>query len=169
MKNVIKIVVAGDGGVGRTTLLKRYTEKKFYHDTQMTRGLEFFHKIVKLEGEILDLLFWDFGGQERWRFIFPPFVSGARLGILAFDLTRSLTIENIGGWVKMFRKYNPELPILLIGTKKDLIEDISVEDDYVRESTEKYDFFDYIKISSKTGENVEEVFTLIARKLFGYE
>ncbi|MHA2130550.1 MAG: ADP-ribosylation factor-like protein, partial [Promethearchaeota archaeon] len=61
---LFKIITAGDGGVGKTTLLYRYVEGRFLESTKMTLGVEFFMKEIHIEDEIINLQVWDFGGQE---------------------------------------------------------------------------------------------------------
>lgn len=66
-KFILKILTAGEGGVGKTTLLHRYVEGMFSADTRMTIGVEFFLKEVNIDSQHCTLQLWDFGGQERFR------------------------------------------------------------------------------------------------------
>ncbi|MFO8020054.1 MAG: leucine-rich repeat domain-containing protein [Promethearchaeia archaeon] len=165
MSRIKKIIVTGEGGVGRSTLLKRYIDGTFNPNTPMTRGIAWSCKTVTHQGSPITLAFWDFAGQERWRFCLEPFVLGADGAILTFDLTRPQSLENIEGWVNICRRYNPELPILLVGTKLDLTQEISVNDEYALNFKENYNLFEYVKVSSRTGENIEILFNLLLEKL----
>jgi len=164
-KFILKLLTAGEGGVGKTTLLHRYVEGKFSQSTKMTIGVEFFLKEVEVDSQQCTLQLWDFGGQERFRFLLESYVLGAKGALLMFDLTRIQTLENLEQWVKLVRKGDPNLPILFVGTKLDLKEDIMVDDDYARNFLEELNLFDYIKISSKTGHNVQEAFNLLTRRI----
>jgi len=62
LAKLLKIITAGDGGVGKTTLLYRYVEGRFLADTKMTLGVEFFIKELNIKGESISLQIWDFGG-----------------------------------------------------------------------------------------------------------
>ena len=166
---VLKVLTAGEGGVGKTTLLHRYVEGKFSSETKMTIGVEFFLKELNIDGQKVMLQLWDFGGQERFRFLLESYVIGARGALLMFDLTRAMTLENIEQWVKICRKEDPNLPILFLGSKADLTEDICVEEDYIEEFKNHFNLYDYLKISSKTGENVELSFENLTRKILGVE
>ncbi len=159
---VLKVILAGEGGVGKTTLLHRYVSNTFLEQTRMTIGVEFFLKELVLNNREVVLQIWDFGGQERFRFLLHSYVLGAKGALLMFDLTRPLTLENLCEWVEICRKHDPGLPILFVGTKLDLKDQITVEDDYVLELKEKYNLFDYVKVSSKNGENVHEAFEILA-------
>jgi Ras-related protein Rab-11A len=162
---VLKVLTAGEGGVGKTTLLHRYVEGKFSSETKMTIGVEFFLKELNIDGQKVMLQLWDFGGQERFRFLLESYVIGARGALLMFDLTRTMTLENIEQWVKICRKEDPNLPILFLGSKSDLTDDICVKEDYIEEFKNHFNLYDFLKISSKTGENVELSFENLSRKI----
>ncbi len=162
---VLKVIIAGDGGVGKTTMLHRYIKGKFIEGLYMTIGVEFFLKELELEGEKVSLQIWDFGGQERFRFLLKNYARGAKGALLMFDLTRPGTLENLDQWVEICRDENPELPIIFLGTKLDLFNLIIVKDEFTLPYKEKYNLFDFLKISSKTGENVELAFELLAKEI----
>ena len=168
-KYILKILTAGEGGVGKTTLLHRYIEGIFSADTKLTIGVEFFLKEMKVENIECTLQLWDFGGQQRFRFLLDSYVIGAKGALLMFDLTRISTLKTVEQWVGILRKYDPNLPILFIGTKLDLAEQISVDDDYAVSFKEEYNLFEYLKISSKTGENINRAFELLLRKILKLE
>lgn len=77
-----------------------------------------------------------------------------------FDLTRIGSLFSIEEWVNICRTNNPELPIILIGNKLDVL-DMAIDDNYIHEIKEKYNFFDFIQISAKTGENLRTVFDVL--------
>jgi small GTP-binding protein len=162
---VLKILLSGEGGVGKTTLLKRYVEGKFDSNTRMTIGVEFFLKQLILDGSNVMLQMWDFGGQDRFRFLLQSYATGAKGALFLFDLTRPMSLDNVEQWVNICRSDDKDLPIILIGTKLDLESQISVSDDYAKEFVELFDLVDYIKISSKTGENVQEAFEVLAEHI----
>ncbi len=166
-KFILKILTAGEGGVGKTTLLHRYVEGKFSAETRMTIGVEFFLKEVDINSHHCTLQLWDFGGQQRFRFLLESYVLGAKGALLLFDLTRPMTLEKLEEWVNICRRGDPDLPILFIGTKNDLKEDIMVSDDYASEFKEAFRLFDYLKISSKSGENVLKAFDILTKKILG--
>ena len=164
-KFILKILTAGEGGVGKTTLLHRYVEGKFSAETKMTIGVEFFLKETEVDGNTTTLQLWDFGGQERFRFLLESYVLGAKGALLMFDLTRPITLDNLEEWINIVRKGDPDLPVLFVGTKLDLVDEIMVDDDYAQSFQEAFNLFDYIKISSKSGNNVTEAFEKLTRKI----
>ena len=168
-KYVYKILVAGQGGVGKTTLLTRIVTGKFVQNTAMTIGVEFHLLNLTLGNEdekvstVIQL--WDFGGQERFRFMLDSYVAGARGALLLYDMTRLRTLDGLDEWVKIVRTHDPDLPILFVGTKLDRVEDITVSDDYAKEFLDPLNMFDHMKISSKDGTGVEQAFKKITRKV----
>ena len=164
-KFILKILTAGEGGVGKTTLLHRYVEGKFSAETKMTIGVEFFLKETVIDTKQCTLQLWDFGGQERFRFLLESYVLGAKGALLMFDLTRLMSLENLQQWINIVRKGDPNLPVLFVGTKLDLADEIQVDDDYATTFLNDFKLIDFIKISSKTGENVGNAFELLTRHI----
>ncbi len=166
---IFKIIIGGDGGVGKTTMLHRYVNGTFLFDSKMTIGADIFHKVITLkEGAVCSLQLWDFGGQDRFRFILDSFVKGAAGAFLMFDLTNYMSFHNLPNWIKIVRKDDPTLPILLLGSKYDLVDSITVDDEYVREFIEDNNISGYCKVSSKTGYNINVVFESLISKIINY-
>jgi small GTP-binding protein len=159
---VYKLVVAGEGGVGKTTLVVRYCEGVFKHDTRTTVGVGFASKEVKLRGEAIRLQIWDFGGEERFRFILPVYCKGANAAILAFDTTRFQSVKNLPEWVEIIRKNAGNIPIVLVGTKTDLEDKRTVKREEGEAFSNKNKIEGYYDVSSKTGLNVDTVFAKVA-------
>ena len=164
-KYIFKVLVAGAGGVGKTTLLHRVVHGRFIEDTKITIGVEFFLLNMPVNSVECSLQLWDFGGQERFRFMLDSYVMGAKGALLLYDMTRMKTLDKLQEWVGICRRHDPNLPILFVGTKLDRVEDISVPDDYAREFMEPLSLFDHMKISSKTGENIMGAFERIVKKI----
>ena len=160
-KKIFKIITAGEGGVGKTTLLYRYVQGKFLTNTKATLGVDFFWKEFNTKDEQIDLQLWDFGGQKSFRHILKSYVSGANGALLLFDLTNKSSLEQIDDWVDICREKEPNLPIVFLGTKLDLTESLAVDDKAAIFYKDKYGFLDYIKISSKTEENVNLAFNVL--------
>lgn len=162
---LLKVITAGEGGVGKTTLLYRYVENRFVVNTKMTLGVEFFMKELEIDERKINLQVWDFGGQDHFRPLLKNYSMGARGALILFDLTRPSSLERIDQWVNICRGKNPDIPIIFLGTKLDLTESLTVDDKFASKFPKKYDFFKYMKISSKTGENVNLAFELLAREI----
>src|SRR5271157_749470 len=164
-EHVFKILVAGEGGVGKTTLLLKYVNGTFCEDTSMTIGIQFHHKVLQQNDVEYSLQLWDFGGQDRFRFMLPNYALGAKGALLLYDTTRMSTMDSLAEWVKICRTHDPGLPILFVGTKIDLVEDRSVPADMAKDYLKPLEMFDYIEVSSKTGENVEQAFQILVQRI----
>ena len=162
---ILKTIITGDGGVGKTTLLHRYIEGKFLVNTRLTIGVEFFLKELTIDDASILLQIWDFGGQERFRFLLNNYVKGAKGALLLFDLSRPSTLNNLEDWIKICRSEDPKLPILLVASKADIENIIPLDEDFINSLVIKYDFIDWTRISSKTGKNVDQTFERIAREI----
>ena len=139
-KYVIKLLVAGAGGVGKTTLLHKVTTGEFLINTQITIGVQFHLLNVQFGDSLFVLQLWDFGGQERFRFMLDAYVAGAKGAMLLYDTTRIKTREekDIADWIGIIRKHDPNLPVLLIVTKIDKSSDFMPTDEEINLLTEKF-------------------------------
>ncbi len=160
---VLKILVGGDAGVGKTTLLNRFTNGEFIDSSKMTVGAGFFSKFLELETVICQLQLWDVAGQERFRFLIDTYIPGARGALILYDTTSMTSFVNIQKWVQLVRQKNRKLPIIMVGTKADLEEFSIVSDYYAKLTQKKLNMLDYVKTSSKTGLNVDKSFEILAK------
>ncbi len=163
--SLFKIIITGEGGVGKTTLLHRFVEGQFLADTKMTLGVEFFLKEIEIEDKKVLLQIWDFGGQVHFRPLLKNYALGSRGALILFDLTRPSSLDGIDQWVDICTDDNPDIPILFLGTKIDILGLNSIDDDYITDFIDRYKFRHYLKISSKTGENVNLAFELLAKEI----
>ncbi|KAJ7873314.1 P-loop containing nucleoside triphosphate hydrolase protein [Mycena olivaceomarginata] len=117
-----KIVIMGNSGVGKTSLLQRYTLNKFDpKNTTSTSGAFFVTKKVYVNGLKVRLQLWDTAGQERFRSMAPMYYRGANAALLLYDITNASTFDDIRGWLEELKKNcQPELLIYIVGSKADL-------------------------------------------------
>lgn len=164
-----KVCVFGDGGVGKTTLVNRYLTGLFSSDFKITIGADFYLKKLEIDGKDVTLQIWDFCGEQKFRFLLPSYVSGSSGGIFMYDITRYSSIVSADNWLNVFRKSfernEIDIPLLCVGGKLDLESKRSVSSDVVSEIVKKYNFFDFIECSAKTGKNVEEIFRSLSQKM----
>ena len=159
----IKIVVAGDGGVGKTSLLNRYISDTFLTAMKMTIGTDFFSKTMEIADSIVKLQLWDFGGEPRFRFLLPGYCKGARGVLLAFDMNDYTTLMNLDEWIQIIRENTKDPILILIGTKAD-IGDL-VDDHLILEFCENNKITRFFPTSAKTGENVDLVFQELVTRI----
>lgn len=129
-----KIVVMGNTGVGKTSLLYRYTQNKYDPRTMTsTTGAFFVTKKVAMDGRKVRLQLWDTAGQERFRSMAPMYYRGANAALLLYDITSAATFDDIKGWLEELKKNcSSELIIYIVGSKADLHHQRQVTSDLAR-------------------------------------
>lgn len=158
---IFKTLILGDGSVGKTTLLNRYMNGVFLDGMKVTIGVDIFSKQMKLDYLHIILQIWDFGGQDHFRFLQEGFILGAKGVLLCFDPTSPKTFFNLDKWMSLIKLLGYEVPIILVSTKSDLDSENAVDEDEVEIFIKKNGMKDYLRTSSKTGENVEYSFDRI--------
>ncbi|MFX0069541.1 MAG: Rab family GTPase [Candidatus Hermodarchaeota archaeon] len=163
-----KIVLAGAKGVGKSSLIARFCDNVFYEKTMATIGVAFKRKKINVDNKVeIELNIWDFGGEEKYRTLFPSYCRGASAALILYDITDKSSLEEIKDWIEIIDENALENEIkVLIGTKIDLKEKRAVSKKDANELSRKYSCYGTpIETSSKTGENVEEAFLNVARKI----
>ena len=160
---IFKIVIFGDAGSGKTTLTKRFKTNLFISDSQMTIGVDFETKNIEVDGKKVKLMIWDFGGEERFRFILPKYIAGAMGGIFMYDITNYPSLAHIDNWLSVVNGRKEKIPLVLLGGKSDLdiIRQISYKEG--KKVANEKGFSDFTECSAKTGENVEKSFETLTR------
>jgi len=164
----VKVIVSGDGGVGKTSFLNRLVNDRFSDNSELTRGIDFYSKNIYVNGTEFNFIMWDFAGQNQFKTLLNDFVEGSLAALILFDLTRINTIENLHDWIVTLESFG-HIPIILIGTKSDLVSPYECQaiDNYISEIKQEYDnIISYMKISSKTGENIQSAFKILIESLF---
>jgi small GTP-binding protein len=159
-------VIFGDAGCGKTTLTQRFLTNLFISDSKMTIGVDFNVKSVEADGKRVKLQIWDFGGEERFRFLLPTYVKGTNGALFMYDVTNYSSLAHIDDWLLVTRKNltpDTRFPIVVVGGKADLIEDREVPSEDALKIAQLRGTEGFIECSSKTGENVEEAFVSLTK------
>ncbi|MFW9874644.1 MAG: Rab family GTPase [Candidatus Thorarchaeota archaeon] len=163
---VFKITVIGDGAVGKTTLIKKYTQGSFQKDYIKTIGAQFSKFDEEIEGNNCKLFFWDIAGQREFDFMRPTFYKGSKAAIIVFSHTDEDSFNHISNWHDDIKSHTGELPIILFGNKTDLIDEIELDNEKVEKLVKDRGFLGYYKTSAKTGQGVFEAFQAIIKNLY---
>jgi Ras-related protein Rab-2A len=164
-----KFVIIGDLKVGKTSIVRRFVDKKFSKDYRSTIGLNILsHQFEFLENDI-HINLWDIGAQKYFKRFRKTYYSGSQAAFIAFDLTNRDSFNNIQKWYVELIDYigGRDIPIVLVGNKKDLVEQRVITSEegvsmakYLSETgTSK---ISYIETSALTGENIDDAFNLIS-------
>jgi small GTP-binding protein len=167
MRKTVKVIVSGDGGVGKTSFLNRLVYDDFDENSELTRGVDFYSKSFSINGTEYNFVLWDFAGQTQFKKILDDFVNGSIAAFILFDLTRIKTLENVAEWMMKLKRMG-NIPILLVGTKTDLISSFEMNslDNYLSQIRKiNENVIDIVKISSKTGDNVKKAFEILIEKI----
>ncbi|RNF10716.1 rab7 GTP binding protein [Trypanosoma conorhini] len=119
-RQLLKIIILGDSGVGKTSLMHQYVNKKFDSRYKATIGADFLTKDLELNGQVVTLQIWDTAGQERFQSLGSAFYRGADACILVFDVTQQESFSHIGAWLEEFNIQAGKRDSVLIGNKTDL-------------------------------------------------
>jgi small GTP-binding protein len=165
---VFKITVIGDGGVGKTSLIKKYTQGSFQKQYIKTLGAQFSKYDEKVNGDNCKLFFWDIAGQAEFSFMRPTFYKGSKAAIIVFSHapTEEKSFDHIVDWHEDIKKYCGNIPIILFGNKIDLVDKKNLDHTEVEKMVNKREFLGYYRTSAKTGNGVYEAFQAIIKDLY---
>jgi len=163
-KQLLKIIILGDSGVGKTSLMHQYVSKKFDNRYKATIGADFLTKDVDIEGQAVTLQIWDTAGQERFQSLGSAFYRGADACILVFDVTQQDSFSHLTSWMEEFTMQAGKRDCVLIGNKTDLTEKRQVAAKTAQTWCQKsdHDGIRYYETSAKENSGVEEAFLAVA-------
>jgi len=165
--HLFKLVLVGEVGVGKSSLVLRYTDNTFLNDEVGTIGADFKVKFINVEKKRIKLQIWDTAGQEKFRVMTSSYFGGANAVIIVFDLTDQKSLDAVEKWIKeaqSFADKSKPLHFLIVGNKKDLEKERTVDKDGPRRIADKYNAL-YCETSAKAGTKVDDAFQMIAEQL----
>ncbi|MFW9772852.1 MAG: Rab family GTPase [Promethearchaeota archaeon] len=165
-----KITVIGDGGVGKTSLIKKFTEGIFQGDYIKTIGAQFSDYEKTINGDKIKLTFWDIAGQDDFLFLRPSFYRESKAAIIVYSLEENdfgkRSFEHIQNWHNDLNDYCEDIPIVLFANKVDLIDENDLESTEIQRVVKDRNFLGYYLTSAKTGRGVYEAFNVIIENLY---
>lgn len=153
----LKVIVGGEGNVGKTSLIRQYAKAKFSEARNITLGIDITTQEFELDGDLIKLAIWDIEGQAGNR---PNFYLGAQAGMLVYDVTSEVSLQALAEWYARCTKYCPGVPLIIVGNKIDI--GLAFPSDWGR-SFATFAKAQHGFVSAKTGENVGRGFELLAR------
>jgi len=155
---LFKVIIVGDGGVGKSTMIKRLTTG-LYIPQKITIGTDLASiKIDMGENGSAKLQIWDFAGEQRFRFFLPNYARGALGCVLCYVITRYQSMESLIEWYNIVKDNAANPVFVLVGCKSDLAEKRIIDFNKGKEFQEKYKIDYFFESSSKSGENNQLIF-----------
>jgi small GTP-binding protein len=161
-KFIRKVCLLGDGGVGKTSLVRRFVEDSFRDEYIVSFGTKVSKKVLELGDVELTLMLWDILGQKSDDALHSAYYKGANGALLVCDVTRTQTVEHLGKWKESFLHAAPGAKTVLVANKADLDPKIPIEK---LEATAGMLGSKMIMTSAKTGEGVEAAFLELGRAI----
>ena len=166
-ETLLKLIIIGDSGVGKSNFLFKFIEGQFSPAHVATIGFDYKSKIIILpqSKKKVKLQIWDTAGQEKYMSLNKNILQRVQGVILMYDITKRETFERLNIWLKIIKQMISEIPIILVGNKLD--EENSEENGRLVEYNEGEAFakdhqFQFIEASALNGTNIDEVFNNIS-------
>lgn len=161
----VKVILAGDGAVGKTTLIRRLCTGQFDSRRAITIGVEFHIHDVSHDCSQTRLIVWDVGGQEQFAFTRRAFYRGGKAVGLVYSTGDRKSFERLGQWRAELRQFLPNAPLVLAGNKNDLPRQVSLEEGQALAAEWQVPFFE---TSCLSGLGVKEFFQAVAQAAAGH-
>ena len=165
-----KITVIGDGRIGKTSLISKYTLGAFDTDYVETIGAQFSKFDKEIDGDSIRLLLWDIAGQDSFDFLRPSFYRESDAAIIVYSLEENelgnRSFHNIPNWYREVNQFCGDIPVVLFANKVDLISEDKVDHAKIQKIVNENGFLNYYITSAKTSQGVHKAFNTIIDKLY---
>jgi Ras-related protein Rab-1A len=159
------VLLIGNSGVGKSSLLLRFADDVFTDNFMPTIGVDFKIRTIEVDGKTIKLQIWDTAGQERFKTITSSYYKGAHGIIVTYDITDRESFSAIENWMNEVEKHaSDNISRILVGNKSDMTEARQVSTDEGKELAEHYNVR-FLETSAKDCKNVEEAFTMMTREI----
>ena len=124
-----KLILIGDAGVGKSSILNREIKDNFDESYKVTIGFEFLLIYCKVNELNIKFQIWDTCGQEKYRSLVQSFYHNTSLAIIIYDISKRESFDNLGNWLKDLKQHTEKgLPIFIVGNKNDLERKVTEEE-----------------------------------------
>ena len=163
---MVKVVIVGDSGVGKTNIMSKYLKNEFHEDSKATVGVEFGSKQFNIQGHQAKAQIWDTAGQERYKAITSSYYKGDKGAFIVYDITRKNTFDSISRWVSdITATADKKITLILIGNKSDLEDQRQVTKEQGEEKAKEFGLA-FLETSASSGDNLEKAFSLMINEVY---
>lgn len=166
-KYQFRLILVGESTVGKSSLLRQFTENRFLEYNDPTVGVDFHARVVEVDGHPIKLQLWDTAGQERFRSITRSYYRNAAGGLLVYDITNRDSFLKIRDWLEEAKQCAEphRIEFVLVGHKTDQVSGRVVSTAEGAEFARHHEL-GFIETSAKSPSNVEEAFQMVAMRLY---
>lgn len=158
----IKIILVGNSGVGKTSIMNRICGKNFSYTVSQTVGVDFTVISKYVNGKLFKIQLWDTSGHERFMSLTKSYYRGCHGAIFVFDLTNAESFDKLKTWIEECGLNSQDnLQIIIVGNKIDLKDKIEVSQEKINELCKTYEC-GYIETSAKDNINLNELLSSVA-------
>lgn len=157
----LRIIVIGNSGVGKSSIVSRFIDSDFDCDMIGTVGINFKNKTLNIDGVAAHLQVWDTAGEERFWSITPSYCRNADGVILIYDITDSKTFDGVQFWSRKVNEHSPNVQRMLLGNKLDMDNERVISEDSGKEAAERMGS-PFFEVSAMTGHNIDQAFMALA-------
>ena len=167
----LKICLVCDGGVGKTSLIRKYVFDQFSDDYIVTLGTKVTKKDLTVSPPTngvkdVRLLIWDIIGQQGFHQLLKDAYFAGTQGIIGTcDITRRNTFSGLETWVDTSQGITGDIPMIFLGNKCDLEDDREVEFETIKDFASRFENCEAYLSSAKVGVNVEKAFQIISKMI----
>lgn len=163
---LLKVLLVGNSGVGKSSVLMRFSDKTFKEQYIYTIGVDFKVRTLEVNGKRVKLQIWDTAGQERFKAFTSAYYRGAHGIVMVYDITNRVSFTAINNWLQDIRRFasDSEIAILLLGNKCDQKEHRCVGYQEGAKLAQDMELL-FLECSAKDGTNIDAAFLLIATKI----
>jgi len=169
-KFTFKITVIGNGRVGKTSLIQKFTQGSFQEDYIRTIGAQFSIYDQEIDGDKIRLLFWDIAGQDEFNFARPSFFKNSKAAIIVYSLEENDlgvdSFNHISNWHEDIIRFCGDIPVVLFANKVDLVDENKLDNSRIQGIVTKHNLLEAYITSAKTGQGVIEAFNFIINRLY---
>ncbi|XP_031841047.1 ras-related protein ORAB-1-like [Nomia melanderi] len=160
-----KVLMLGDSNVGKTCIVHRYCDERYYDTYISTLGVDYKQKIINLDGTPIKLQIWDTAGQERFRTLCSAYYRGAMGILLMYDVTSLDSFNHLSYWLQSIEEYaSSDVVKVLTGNKCEVTTQRAVDAEKGQKIADNFDM-PFFEVSCKENINIEEAFLTLARRI----